>query len=171
MKLPVLAVLGAALLLSACAKKEAEACASPDVKDQLMRIFLQGAITERSPEFKDSALRDVAILEKDPDSGVLSCVGTLSVPAGQQVVEGVLQYRIAPVAKSDYDYLLLDTAGANTTALAQRLNKELGQSSRASLRVRRCGRGRGSRDGRRGARNRRAPLAATDARTASRTSG
>ncbi|MDU5675723.1 MAG: hypothetical protein E6023_10035, partial [Pseudomonas aeruginosa] len=101
MKLPVLAVLGAALLLSACAKKEAEACASPDVKDQLMRIFLQGAITERSPEFKDSALRDVAILEKDPDSGVLSCVGTLSVPAGQQVVEGVLQYRIAPVAKSD----------------------------------------------------------------------
>ncbi len=116
MKLPVLAVLGAALLLSACAKKEAEACASPDVKDQLMRIFLQGAITERSPEFKDSALRDVAILEKDPDSGVLSCVGTLSVPAGQQVVEGVLQYRIAPVAKSDYDYLLLDTAGANTTA-------------------------------------------------------
>ncbi len=95
MKLPVLAVLGAALLLSACAKKEAEACASPDVKDQLMRIFLQGAITERSPEFKDSALRDVAILEKDPDSGVLSCVGTLSVPAGQQVVEGVLQYRIA----------------------------------------------------------------------------
>ena len=71
-------------------------------------------------EFKDSALRDVAILEKDPDSGVLSCVGTLSVPAGQQVVEGVLQYRIAPVAKSDYDYLLLDTAGANTTALAQR---------------------------------------------------
>lgn len=76
MKLPVLAVLGAALLLSACAKKEAEACASPDVKDQLMRIFLQGAITERSPEFKDSALRDVAILEKDPDSGVLSCVGT-----------------------------------------------------------------------------------------------
>ena len=64
MKLPVLAVLGAALLLSACAKKEAEACASPDVKDQLMRIFLQGAITERSPEFKDSALRDVAILEK-----------------------------------------------------------------------------------------------------------
>ncbi|END0096472.1 TPA: hypothetical protein NII72_003772 [Pseudomonas aeruginosa] len=127
MKLPVLAVLGAALLLSACAKKEAEACASPDVKDQLMRIFLQGAITERSPEFKDSALRDVAILEKDPDSGVLSCVGTLSVPAGQQVVEGVLQYRIAPVAKSDYDYLLLDTAGANTTALAQRLNKALGQ--------------------------------------------
>ena len=72
MKLPVLAVLGAALLLSACAKKEAQACASPDVKDQLMRIFLQGAITERSPEFKDSALRDVAILEKDPDSGVLS---------------------------------------------------------------------------------------------------
>ncbi|WP_322349195.1 hypothetical protein [Pseudomonas aeruginosa] len=127
MKLPVLAVLGAALLLSACAKKEAEACASPDVKDQLMRIFLQGAITERSPEFKDSALRDVAILEKDPDSGVLSCVGTLSVPAGQQVVEGVLQYRIAPVAKSDYDYLLLDTAGANTAALAQRLNKALGQ--------------------------------------------
>lgn len=42
MKLPVLAVLGAALLLSACAKKEAEACASPDVKDQLMRIFQIG---------------------------------------------------------------------------------------------------------------------------------
>ncbi len=40
---------------------------------------------------------------------------------------GPLQYRIAPVAKSDYDYLLLDTAGANTTALAQRLNKALGQ--------------------------------------------
>ena len=63
----------------------------------------------------------MAILEKDPDSGVLSCVGTLSVPAGG--VEGVLQYRIAPVAKSDYDYLLLDTADANTTALAHALNR------------------------------------------------
>ena len=117
MKLPVLAVLGAALLLSACAKKEAEACASPDVKDQLMRIFPPGRDHRALAGVQGQRrLRDVAILEKDPDSGVLSCVGTLSVPAGQQVVEGVLQYRIAPVAKSDYDYLLLDTAGANTTA-------------------------------------------------------
>lgn len=126
-RLSVLAALGATLLLGACAKKEVGVYASPGVGDQLMWISLQGAITERSPELKDNALRDVTIVEKDLDSGVLSCVGTLSIPAGQQVIEGALQYRIVPVAKSDYSYLLLDIAGADTTALAQRLNEALGQ--------------------------------------------
>ncbi|MCY1275158.1 hypothetical protein D3C76_1033720 [compost metagenome] len=122
MKYRKLALVGVAVLLSACGK-EADVCAGSDVKDQLVKVFTDGPLAGHVSALKQSELRDVAIIEKDPDSGVVACVGTLSVPVGDKRVEGILQYRIAPVAESDYDYLLLDANAERASALAGRIQQ------------------------------------------------
>jgi hypothetical protein len=123
MNLKLLPLIGVAVLLSACGKKEAEVCASKDVRNQLVKVFTDGPLAGRASLLADSELKDAVILSKDPDSGVLECVATLSVPVGKQVVEGPLQYHIAPAAKSEHDYLLLYTKGERTVALANRIQR------------------------------------------------
>jgi len=98
-------------------------CASKDMRDQLVKVFTDGPLSGRGDLLKDVELRDAAILEKDPDSGVLECVATFRVPVGQQVVQGPLEYRIAPAAKSDHDYLLLFTKSERALALADRIQR------------------------------------------------
>ncbi|KAF1055002.1 MAG: hypothetical protein GAK43_00537 [Stenotrophomonas maltophilia] len=121
MKTRMLALAGVALLLGACGGNDAKQCASNDVKAQLVNIFTSGPLIGRGDLFKDASLGDVAVVTKDPASGVLSCVGTLDVGLGQRKVKGVLEYRIAPAAASDHDYLLLDTNAERANAFAQRL--------------------------------------------------
>ncbi|MOA04355.1 hypothetical protein D3C78_1239040 [compost metagenome] len=122
MKIHKLAVIATALLLSACGK-EADVCAGSDVQAQLVKVFTDGPLAGHASLLKQSELKDVAILEKDADTGVLQCVATLSATIGPNKVEGPLLYRIAPVAKSEYDYLLLDTQGDRTVALADKVMK------------------------------------------------
>ena len=120
----LLPLLGLAVLLSACgAKKDAEACVSNDMRDQLVKVFTDGPLAGRASLLKDAELRDAAVLEKNPDSGVLDCVATFRVPVGQQLVQGPLEYRIAPAAKSDHDYLLLFTKSDRALALAERVQR------------------------------------------------
>ncbi|KES21485.1 hypothetical protein FG99_24715 [Pseudomonas sp. AAC] len=123
MNYKLLPMIGVAALLSACGGKEAEVCASKDMRDQLVKVFTDGPLSGRGDLLKDVELRDAAILEKDPDSGVLECVATFRVPVGQQVVQGPLEYRIAPAAKSDHDYLLLFTKSERALALADRIQR------------------------------------------------
>ncbi|WEJ71047.1 hypothetical protein [Pseudomonas sp. PSE14] len=116
------AVLAAAALLSACGgSNQAKVCGSDDVKNQLVKIFLSGSLSSQADALTKAELKDVAIIEKDPDSGVLECVGTLSVPVVGQVASGTLKYRIAPAAKSDHDYLLLLADGDLANAFAKRI--------------------------------------------------
>ncbi|GBL53281.1 hypothetical protein SAMN05216577_12564 [Pseudomonas citronellolis] len=123
MNYKLLPMIGVAVLLGACGGKEAEVCASKDMRDQLVKVFTDGPLSGRGDLLKDVELRDAAILEKDPDSGVLECVATFRVPVGQQVVQGPLEYRIAPAAKSDHDYLLLFTKSERALALADRIQR------------------------------------------------
>jgi len=122
MNYKLLPLIGVAALLSACGKP-ADVCASKDMRNQLVKVFTDGPLAGRGDLLKDAELSDAAILEKDPDSGVLECVATFRVPVGQQVVQGPLEYRIAPAAKSDHDYLLLFTKSDRALALADRIRR------------------------------------------------
>lgn len=115
------AVLATAALLSACGGNGAKVCGSDDVKNQLVKIFLSGALSAQSDALSKAELKDVAIIDKDPDSGVLECVGTLTVPVVGQVAAGTLKYQIAPAAKSEHDYLLLLADGPLANAFAKRI--------------------------------------------------
>lgn len=124
MNYKLLPLVAAAVLLSACgAKKDAEACVSKDMRDQLVKVFTDGPLQGRASLLKDAELSEGAVTEKDGESGVLNCVATFKVPVGQQVVQGPLEFRIAPAAKSDHDYLLLFTKSDRAMALAERIQR------------------------------------------------